>query len=301
MYWKKAPRTVWTGLTQTWNRYHRLRVGVVLLGLWSAVFIIDNPTPAAITSFDQWAVGIAFFVFLTIGLTLILDSLIRAIAKWRTTPLTNPETWGESADTPDPAPTLSEDGYEPHQPAEGSEFEFAGRASVSCFPLTALGWFSVFAIVLLRESYPTVPNLSLLANFALSGGILVGMVVVHEGLHGLVAAAYGADASFTFNLTGPATIYENTVLSRRALILLTATPFLVITPIAVGLALSGTWMLMAIGVLVLLFHTGMAGGDLFQVLQWLSEPPGTKFYPSSEVGMISYRPVGADSTTSALS
>jgi hypothetical protein len=54
MYWKKAPSTVWSGLTKTWNRDHRLRVGVVLLALWYAVFLIDNPTPAAITNFDQW-------------------------------------------------------------------------------------------------------------------------------------------------------------------------------------------------------------------------------------------------------
>jgi Putative zincin peptidase len=245
-------------------------------------------------------VGIAFFVLLTIGVTLILDSLVRAIANWRTTPLTNPETWGESVDTPDPAPTLSKNGYDPHQPAEGSGFEFTGRASVSCFPLTALGWFGVFAIMLIRESFPTTPDLSPLANLALAGAIVVGMVAVHEGLHAIVAAAYGADVSFAFRLAGPATIYENTILSRRALILITAAPFLVITPVAVGLALSGNWVLMAIGVLVLLFHTGMAGGDLFQVMQWQSEPPGTKLYPSSEVGIISYHPVSADSSAQSV-
>ncbi|WP_435159815.1 DUF3267 domain-containing protein [Haladaptatus sp. DFWS20] len=294
MYWKKAPQIAWHGVIQTWNRYHRLRLGVVLLALWFAVFVIDNPTPATITNFEQWTVGITFFVFLISSLTLILDSLTQAVAAWRTTPLTDLETWGESPTPPDPAPILSTNGYEPHSLVEGSNFEFSGRASVSCFPLVALGWFAIFAIPLVRGSYPAVPTLSPLGYLVLTGGIVLGMIVIHEGLHGLVAAVYGADVSFSLTLVGPATIYENTVLSRRALILITAAPFLVITPLAVGLALSGSWVLMAIGALVLLFHTGMAGGDLYQVLHWLSEPPGTKFYPSADEGMVRYYPTTAD-------
>lgn len=300
MRWNQTLRAVWSSAKQTWNSLPRLRLGTVLLAIWYALFIFNNPTPSTIATYKQWAVGFAFVFSLIIGVTLVLDSLIHVIGQWWETPLTNPDMYGDSDDTPDPAPTLSDNGYEPQPIAAEPGFEVDLRGFITCFPLSAIGVFGVFAIGLYRESVPAEPELSVLALLAIFCGSMVGIVVVHEGLHAIVAAAYGADVSFGTRFLSPETRFDNTVFSRRELVLVLAAPSLVITLVAVALALSSSWLLMAVGIIVLLFHTSMLGGDLYRVMRGLSEPPGTKYHLSPEVGEIKYYPTATDSPAQSV-
>lgn len=124
-------------------------------------------------------------------------------------------------------------GYESWREYSGSAGQWTSRAAkAGAFAATSLAGWLLFASVLgavpnLRAV--TVPMLSPPTLGAVALAILVGLVVVHEGFHGLTAWWIGADVSFQV-MGGFRTLSRYAIQTRRETLAFYLAPLVVATP-----------------------------------------------------------------------
>jgi hypothetical protein len=125
-------------------------------------------------------------------------------------------------------------GYESWHEYTGSAGQWTSRAAkASAFLTTSVAGGLLFAYVL-----GVVPNLRIITLPALSTAtmgvvalvILLLLVVVHEGFHGLVAWSIGADVSFRV-VNGFQTLSRHTLQTRRETLAFYLAPLVVATPV----------------------------------------------------------------------
>jgi hypothetical protein len=262
-----------------WNTHPRLRVGVIIIVVWFAA------TPV-MRSFNQlfyikWgSVGL-----LSIGVAFAIGGIASIVGAWRTADwpdVDDNDEWVDGTPSkPTPTPKDLRDEYDYGGPETFSHLEFEGKAVSWALFLWWIAFSLLFAIILWRPA-PSPLTLEGVALLGFVGAIIVGMVLIHEGLHGLAARIHGADVSFGLSASGPYTEYTNVVLSRRENILILAAPLLVLTPVSVAAALLANGLLVYAGVTVLLFNTACSCGDLYQIGYRLYCPPRSQVYFPSD-------------------
>jgi hypothetical protein len=264
---------------ENWNMYPRLRVGSVIIIAWIAAI------PAMRSAEHLFLVKWGIVGLLSIGIAFAMNGLASMIGKWRTT------EWPDVSDNNEwPDRTPSEPTSPPNDLRNGYEYsgaqtlpnaEYQGKA----VSWALLLWWSVlsllFAIILWRPA-PSPFTLEGVAAVGFVGVVFAAMVVAHEGLHALVARIYGADVSFGLAASGPYTEFRDVVLSRRQNILVLAAPLLVLTPASIATTLFANGLLLYAGIIVLLFNTTMACGDVYQIGYKFYCAPGLQvYYPSN--------------------
>lgn len=230
---------------------------------------------------------------LTIGVGGIVTGLSSIVGSWRETE--HPDVGDEWDDgtpsEPSPVPSSVKNGYEYGGVQTLSNLEYQGKALSWSFFLWWGAITLLFGIILYRPA-PSPLALDGVALLAFVIIVLVGMVGIHEGLHGIVAYMYGADVSFGLAASGPFTQYVDVVLSRRQNIMILAAPLLVLTPASIAAALFVDGLLVYAGVTILLFNTALSCGDLFQIGQKLHLAPGARVYYPTNGPIHVYYPEG---------
>jgi hypothetical protein len=214
--------------------------------------------------------------------------LAAIIGKWRSSHWETLDEWDEAVTDSDSSPATVAaqlpNQYVHTDTIRTSNWEFGGKALTWGLPLAYLGLLGVGGLILaLPTPHVAVYDPIEATVFVLT--VFVGTLGVHELLHGLVAWAYGADISFGLWGGGAYCEYSGTLLSRRALIVTTAAPLLVLSTLAVGLMVGTRGPLFLVGGLILVYHTPMTGGDLAQIGQLLFHPADTYFYPAEDSGL----------------
>lgn len=260
---------------RSWNTHPRLRVGSIIIAAW--IVAIPAMRSAEQLFFVKWgSVGL-----LSIGVAFVMSGLASVAGTWRKTEWPDADDsseWPEQPPSrPSPPPKDIEDGYEYGGTQTLPNVEFQGK-SLSWALMLWWGALSLLFAIIIWRPEPTPFNLEGLAVLGFVGIVLVGMTLVHEGLHWLVARLYGADVSFGLAASGPYTEYTGVVLSRWQNILIIAAPLAVLTPASIVATLLANGLVVYVGVIVLLFHTAMSCGDLYQIGHKLYCEPGIRIY-----------------------
>lgn len=126
------------------------------------------------------------------------------------------------------------------------------------------------------------------------GAIVLGLAVVHEALHGIVARAFGMRVTFGVKWYGIVayTRYYGGRVARWQKAAITLTPVVVITAACViTYQFTTSNELMALALIVLFSHTVASGIDLRNAIALLWVPYGTVFeIPDRESSMAIYEP-----------
>jgi hypothetical protein len=296
---KRAHRTLRAAghtVASIWNTYHRLRVSVLLLGLWGGAMPAIRSLPVAHRLIPT-VVGIGV---LTLIVGLAGGDLAVIIDKWRTSHWEALDEWDEAVTDTDSSPATVAaqlpDQYVHTDTICTSRWECGGKALVWGLPLGYLGLLGVGGLLL------TLPTPHVAAYSPIEATVFIiaaffGMDGGHELLHGLVAQVQGADISIGLGGGGACCEYSGALLSRRALIVTTAAPLLVLSVVAVGFMVGTRGPLFLLGGLILLFHTPMAGGDLAQIGRVLFHSADTYFYPAADNGVWVFHPETQDQQT----
>lgn len=258
-----------------WNMYPRMRVGSIIIIVWIAAV-------PAIRSTDLVFIKLGALSLLSIGIPFAVSGLASIIGSWRTTefPDVSDEWLDGTPSQPTPAPKDLRDGYEYGGTQTLPNIEYQAKALSWAVFLSSSAFILLYASLLWR---PALPSLTLegVAVVGFVGVVFAGMTLAHEGLHGLVARIFGADVSFGLTGSGPHTEFTDVVVSRRQNILILAAPLLVLTPASIAAVLLANDLLVYAGMIVLLFNTAMACGDLYQIGYKLYCAPGLRvYYPS---------------------
>jgi hypothetical protein len=283
-------------LRTVWNEYHRLRIGgVLLLGVVPALLAVRmvpqlHDLGPALIVLGGTMMSIAF----------IGDDLSTIIGRWRTAHWQTLDDLEEFDDentlSPDAVLARLPDGYAHVDTLRTSSWEHGGKSIAWAFPLGFVGWVSLGALLL---SVPVPPSRALgdITAIAIGGLLLIGMLASHELIHGGIARYYGADISYGLWWGGAYCEYSATLLSRRAIVSVTAAPLLILTVVGVLCIISGNGLLYAIGAVLIIWHTPMAGGDLAQLGGYLARPATTYIYPPADnTGIWVFEPVDHQST-----
>lgn len=258
-----------------WNTHHRLRVGTAVMGVW--VLLIPLMRLVNQHFFLIWAsVGI-----FSIGFGLAVGVISSVVAAWRSTDwpdVTDSDNWpGGISSEPTSPPESIGDEYEYSGLQTLSLIELGGKSFSWAFLVWWLVYGALFILILSRpEAVPYHPKGTAMIGFVVA--VLVGMVIVHEGLHGIVARIYGADVSFGLSPIGPYTEYSGVILSRWENVQIIAAPLLILTPLAAAASFFANGILLSVGLVVLTIHTVMSSGDLYQIGYYLYSSPGTRFH-----------------------
>lgn len=274
-------------LRDNWNTRPRLRVGCVIILIWFAAI----PFMRSVNHhfFIKWAsIGV-----LSIGVGFGVSALADIIGEWQTTDWPdmddNNEWPGRTPVKLTTPPEKLADVYEYSGPETLSRIEYEGKAISWGF---SLGWIAlslIYGIILWRPA-PSPFTLEGFAMLAFGGAVFGGMIVIHEGLHGLVARVYGADVGFGWSAFGPYTSFTNVVLTRRQSMMVHAAPLLVLTPISFAAALFANGLPVYIGIIVLLFNTICSSGDLYQIGYRSYCPPESRVYHAGDGSSHLYLP-----------
>lgn len=228
---------------------------------------------------------------LSIGAGFVMSGLSSIAGTWRETEYPDvSDDWPDGTPSePASVPEALEDGFEYVGAQTLSNLEFQGKALSWSF---VLWWGAITLLVgiILYRPAPSPLTLEGVVFLSFVAAVLVGMILAHEGLHGLVARIYGADVSFGLAGTGPYTQYVDVVLSRRQNILILGAPLLVLTPASIAATLFADGLIVYAGVTVLLFNTAMSCGDLYQIGQKLHLAPGTRVYYPTDGPIHIYYP-----------
>jgi hypothetical protein len=268
-----------------WQTHHRLRLGSVSILVGVGIGWLIRSLPAS-----QWLLpAVGAVVMIGLGIVLTGNDLARIIGTWRTEHRdVVSESWnasGASNISPDTVVQRLPAHYEFIETRSSSQIELGGKSAVLSLPLFCGGFLAILGIATVRTDPPSFTYGQLGATgFALA--VLLGSIGLHEGLHAVAGRWYGADISFTLTPLGPACLWSGTVLTRRALIVITAAPLVIITLLAILWGLFDSGVLFFAGSILLAFHTPVAGGDLAQIGRRLYHPPGTKFYIANETGAL---------------
>jgi hypothetical protein len=272
-----------------WNSHPRLRLGMLIMGMWGIAIPLIRSLPPGL----HWVVSWSSIGVLSIGFGLATNAVVSIFCEWRSIDLPDvDDEWMES-DSAEPdkqLPTSLGDGYEYLTTRSISVREMAGQALAWGLLLWWAALWGLVMIVLWRPT-PADPfgfeDISMVI-FVLS--VLGGMMIVHEGLHGVAARYYGAEVSYGVNIIGPYTQYTDVVLSRRQNVLIIALPLLVLTPLAAAATLFAEGLIVYVGVIVLLFNTVLSGGDVYQIGYRLYQSPGTVFSITANGEILVYQP-----------
>lgn len=268
-----------------WQTHHRLRLGSVSILVWLGIGWLIRSLPAS----QRLLPAVGALVMIGLGIVLTGNDLARIIGTWRTEHrevLSEPwDDSGASNKSPDTVLQRLPAHYEFIETRSPSQIELGGKCVVWALPLFYGGFLAILGIATVRTDPPSFSY----GQLGATGFVLVvflGSIGLHEGLHALAGRWYGADISLTLTPLGPACLWSGTVLTRRALIVITAAPLVIITLLAILWGLFDSGVLFFTGSILLAFHTPVAGVDIAQIGRQLYHPPGTKFYASNETGTL---------------
>jgi hypothetical protein len=179
------------------------------------------------------------------------------------------------------APVLS--GYQQisHESLEIGKLTLLGLLLI---PAWAIGFTALLAILGGRREFEITFNVW---EFLWMAGLLVAVIVVHELLHGVVAALFGAKPSFG---VGPGFAYTTFLesMSKVAYLAIGVAPLIIISVVSVAGALiwpaAAGWLL-----LVAIINAGGAVGDLWMAARIVRSPSDARFYDLAD-GFAIYVP-----------
>jgi hypothetical protein len=172
-------------------------------------------------------------------------------------------------------------------------FKLTSGVAARLFPLSLLAFAAVIAgysaLMAALKTNPPLPSLVVIAM------LFVGVLVLHEGLHGLGFAVFGGRPKFGLMIRGGIPYAYATcpgrVFTRTQYLVIGALP-LVVIDVAV-LPLAGFPAAAMDGMLAAAFNTAGAVGDLWMLALVLQTPRGTRFLDPDGTSMAALLPAGA--------
>ena len=185
------------------------------------------------------------------------------------------------------APILGDEEHEPDW-----VFRLTPGVGARLVPLSALLFVAALVaygalLSALSRDAPLPPLLVLVAVF-------VGVLVVHEGLHGLGFIIFGGHPKFGFAVRGGVPYAFATCpghfFTRSQFLVIGALPLVVISLVALPLAAVPP---LAVGALVAFaLNTAGAAGDVWMLALVLQTPPGSRFVDPDGTSMAAFLPPG---------
>lgn len=179
----------------------------------------------------------------------------------------------------------------------------ARAAKAGAFVSTSVAGGLLFAYVLgivPEFRAVTLPPLSTVAMWAVALIILVMLVVVHEGFHGLAAWAIGADVSFRMGGVGFQTLSRYAIQTRRGTLAFYLAPLLVATPLWFGALIAAGYLraplVLAGAYFALAANVAGSAVDVYSAWEITRLPRGSLIY-NTEYRTLVARPASSGDTS----